>query len=78
MSLREKALEMRNVIDEIELALSSMNGFEDLAPRWDGARNDLIVKVDITVGQVRRIRDAYVKLNDIINSPEYTPANLDS
>ena len=76
MPLPEKALEMRNAIDRIELALSSMNGFDNIARLWDDARDDLIVEVEMSVGTVRQFRTAYDELNRIINSPEFTPANL--
>jgi len=75
--LRKKALEMRNAIDSVELALSGIGGFEDVARLWDGAHDDLAVKVEMRVGLIRQFRSAYDELNRIINSPEYEPTNLE-
>lgn len=76
MSLHQKALEMRNAIDAIELAMSSMGGFEDLARLWEGAADDVQVCAYMTAGQVRQFYAVYGELNRIINSPEFIPANL--
>lgn len=76
MALLEKTLEMRNAIDSIELALSGIEDFAKAADLWDDSRDDLEIKVQMTVGNLRQLRNAYDELNRIINSPEYTPANL--
>lgn len=77
-SLLKKALEMRAAIDEIELALSSVNGFSDQIALWEGAAADLFVKVEIPVGIIRQMGAAYANLNHIINSEEYAPKALTS
>ena len=76
MPLREKALEMRNAIDRIELALNGIDRFESLGELWEGASADLPIKVSMTVGTMRELRNSYDELNRIIHSPEFTPANL--
>lgn len=76
MTLREKALEMRSTIDGIELALHGIDRWEELNTLWEGARADLTVKVEVEVGVFRQIYNALAECNRIINSPEYTPANL--
>ena len=78
MTLREKAMEMRNAIDHIELALNGIDRFGSLDELWEGASADLLIKVSMTVGTMRQLRNAYDELNRIINSPEYTPAQWDS
>jgi len=76
MPLYEKAIEMRNAIDGVELAFSGMEDFAKAADLWDGSRDDLEIKVQMRVGDLRQLRRAYDELNRIINSPEYLPANL--
>jgi hypothetical protein len=76
MSLQQKALEMRNAIDDMEIALSALGGLADVARLWCDAQDDLRIKVKMTVGNVRQIRNAYDELNRIINLPEYIPAKL--
>ena len=76
MPLYEKAIEMRNAIDGVELAFSCMEDFAKAADLWDDSRDDLEIKVQMRVGDLRQLRRAYDELNRIINSPEYLPANL--
>lgn len=72
ISSRQKALNMRNAIDSIELALNGIDRFHEVEELWEGASADLPIKVAMTVGTMRQIRRAYDDLNHIINSPEYT------
>lgn len=76
MNTCEKALEMRSAINAAELAMSGMNGFEDLARFWEGVSDIVMITVHMTVGQVRQFHRAYAELNRIINSPEYAPSSL--
>ena len=76
MPLYEKAIEMRNAIDGVELAFSGMEDFARAADLWNDSRDDLKIKVQMRVGDLRQLRRAYDELNRIINSPEYLPANL--
>jgi hypothetical protein len=76
MSLAAKALEMRNAIDGVELALSGIGNFEAFAGLWENSREDIRISWLITVGNIRQLRHAYDELNRIVNSPEFTPANL--
>jgi hypothetical protein len=76
MPLREKALEMRNAIDGIELALHGNNKITDTARLFDDAEDDLVVKVAMTAGNLRQICTALDECNRIIHSPEFIPANL--
>lgn len=77
MSLREKAIEMRDAIDGIELALHGDKfDIQRMVELFEGARDDLQIKIDMTVADLRHIGRALDECNRIINSPEYTPANL--
>ena len=76
MSLAEKAIEMRNAIDHIELALNGIDRFESLNELWEGASADLPIKVSMTVGTMRQLRGSYDELNRIVHSPEYDPEKL--
>lgn len=75
MDLHTKALEMRNAIDAIELALSACD-FPERAVSWEDARDDLTLFVRMKASTLRQIANAYDELNRIINSPEYAPSKL--
>ena len=78
MSLREKAMEMRNAIDGIDLALHGNIDLPKQRALFSDARDDLKIKVTITVADLRQLGRAMDECNRIANSPEYTPAQLDS
>ena len=78
MSLREKAMEMRNAIDGIELALHGIERLDHVRRLWDDADDDLKIKVEMDAGTLRQICTALDECNRIINSPEYGPFQLDS
>lgn len=76
MPLRDKALDMRNAIDIAELAMSGIENFERLADLFQDCRDDIEIKVPMTVGNLRQLQQGYSELNRIINSQEYAPNNL--
>lgn len=78
MPLAEKALEMRNAIDHIELALHGIDRLEEVRRLWDDADDDLKIKVEMDAATLRQICNALDECNRITNSPEYIPANLGS
>lgn len=72
MTLEQKAADMRNALDSIELALM---GFEDnlleIAELFETTSDDVIVWPKIKVGNLRQLATALAECNRIINSPEY-------
>lgn len=76
MPLKQKALEMRDAIDGIDLALHGIDNWDRLMELWDGARDGLKVQVAIEITVLRQIYAAMGECNRIINSPEYEPAHL--
>lgn len=73
MTLKEKARDMRNAIDAMDLALHGWPELIDLPEKWGEPRHrpDLGVKVPGTTAQVYQICDALAEINRIINSDEY-------
>jgi transcriptional regulator with XRE-family HTH domain len=69
----ERAKEMRNAIDAMELAMMGWPELVDLPEKWGEPRHrsELAVSVPGTAGQVYRICDALEELTRIINSDEY-------
>ena len=78
MSLREKAMEMRDAIDGIDLALHGSNDLPKQRALFSDARDDLKIRVTITAANLRQLGRAMDECNRIANSPECTPAQLDS
>lgn len=71
MSDLTKAQEMRDAIDQIELALMGLGEFADLPRLFDGASNEVIVAPKLKLGEVRRVCEALSECTRIINSPEF-------
>jgi hypothetical protein len=72
-SLAQKARDMRNSIDAMEIALMGWPELINLPKTWGEPRHrpGLGVKVPGTTAQVYRICDALAELTRIINSDEY-------
>jgi len=66
-----KPREMRNAIDMIEGALMGAGELIDITGKFEGARDDLLLMPKITLGQLRRIRNALSECTRIINSDEF-------
>lgn len=78
-ALLERALEMRNAIDQIELALNGWPEVMDLPEMWGEPRHHRELGLrDIkgNCGQVYQIYDAFQELNRIINSDDFTKEAL--
>lgn len=75
-TIRRKALEMRNAIDGIDLALHGENDIERKRKLFKDARDDLMIQVTMTAADLRQIGNAMDECNRIIHSPDYEPANL--
>ena len=76
MSIKEKAVEMRNAIDAIDLALHGIPNWDELISLWQDARDDLQIKIEMDVGTLKQIYEALCECNRIINSEEYMPSQL--
>ena len=74
LTLKQKAKDMRNAIDAMELALMGFGDLVELPRKWGEPRHrdELGVKLPVNCGQVYRVCDALEELTRIINSPEYT------
>lgn len=77
MTLEEKAREMRNALDGIEMALM---GFEDdlleIGELFAATGGHVIVRPKIKVENLRQLTTALAECNRIVNSPEFIPASL--
>jgi hypothetical protein len=73
MTLEEKARDMRNAIDAMEIAMMGFGELVDLPRTWGEPRHrsDLGVTLKVNCGQVYQVTDALAELTRIINSPEY-------
>lgn len=71
MTLEEKAKDMRNAIDGIEGAMMGLPDFVELPRIFDGCGDEVKIKTDMTVGQMRRVCTALEECTRIINSSEY-------
>ena len=81
MTLKEKAMRMRNAINDIELALNAegMDALVAWPDLWKGdARPDLALslRVNISAGTAYQLAAAYRELNTIINSDEFSPQHF--
>jgi hypothetical protein len=77
MTHAQKVREMRNAIDAIDLALHSDVDWEKQRTLFEDARDDLKIRIEMTVQNLRQLCDAKDECNRIINSTEFTPANLE-
>lgn len=75
MTLEQKAQDMRNAIDAIELALMGLGNLVDLPRQFENARPDLRLSVPCTVRDVIQVCKALEECTRIINSPEYEVRN---
>ncbi len=73
MTLEEKARDMRNAIDRMELAMMGFGVLIDLPRQWGEPRHrdGIGVELKVTCGQVYEVCDALEELTRIINSDEY-------
>lgn len=73
MTLEEKATDMRNAINAMELAMMGWIELVDLPETWGEPRHrsELRVCIPGTAGQVYQVCDALAELTRIINSDEY-------
>jgi hypothetical protein len=74
--LEEKAREMRDAIDAIDLALHGIENREELETLWQDARDDLRIKIEMDVATFRQICAALEECNRIANDENYAPAAL--
>lgn len=73
--LEARALTMRSALDQIEGALMGFDELQDQIPLWANVGGaDVRVKLNISVGQLRRIASALVPCNTIVNSEDYAPS----
>ena len=78
MSLEQKAKEMRDALDRIELALCCIEGLDRARRLWDDADDDVVVKLEMSAATLRQLGNAFDECNRIMNSPEFTPALLEA
>lgn len=71
MSDRQKAMDMRHAIDQVELAFQGLGDFPELPRIFDGADDVLIVAPKLKLGDVRQLCKTMAECTRIINSPEY-------
>ncbi len=71
MTLQQKAKEMRNAIDALELALMGFGKLVELPELFEDADEGTALAMPVTVGQVRRVCTALSECTRIINSDEY-------
>ena len=76
MTLRSKAIEMRNAIDAIDLALHGDVDWAELSALWGNGDDDFKIRITMSLGELRHLCAARDECNRIINSPEYLPNNL--
>lgn len=69
--LFRQAKAMHNAIDMIEGALMGCGNLLDLQYIFETSRDDLKIRPEMTVGQLRRICKACAECTRIINSPEF-------
>lgn len=71
MTLKQKAKDMRNAINDIELALRVNDDLEAILERFDEIPGHVVVRPKITLNELRQICSALSECCRIINSPEY-------
>ena len=71
--LRRKAIQMRNAINDVELALSGME-IDSVARLWEDAHDSVMVKLPL--GAIRQLANCYPALNHIMNTAEFNPSAL--
>jgi hypothetical protein len=76
MTLERKALEMRNALDGIELALMGVENLSALPALFETTGENVQIVLRMTVGQMRQICAALGECNRIVNSPDFIPSAL--
>lgn len=72
MTLEQKAQDMRNAIDAIELALMGFqNNLLEISKLFATTGDDVVVCPKIKVKNLHQLATALAECNRIINSPEY-------
>ncbi len=71
LTLEQKAKDMRNAIDGIELALMGFGNLVDLPPLFENQRLDLRLSVACTVQDMLQVCKALEECTRIINSDDY-------
>ena len=78
MTLEQKAKEMRDALDGIELALCGIDGLDRARRLWDDADVDVTIKLEMSAATLRQLGRAFDECNRIMNSPEFIPALLEA
>ena len=71
MSKRTRHQQMRDAINDVELALNGLE-IDSVARLFDGAKDSVMVKFPL--GAVRQLARCYPELNRIINDPAFEKA----
>lgn len=70
--MRSKHQQMRDAINDVELALNELE-VDCLIAEWEGAADTVMVRVPL--GALRRLSRCYPELNRIINDPAFETAS---
>lgn len=76
MTLKSKAIQMRNAIDAIDLALHGDNDLQRMRELFVAARDECVIHISITAADLRQLGVAMDECNRIANSNEFIPSNL--
>ncbi len=68
MSSRSQHQQMRDAINDVELALNGLE-IDDIADRFEFAEDSVMVKVPL--GALRQLARCFPELNRIINDPAF-------
>jgi len=71
--LLRKAMQMRDAINDVELALAGLE-IDTIARRWEDAHDSVMIKVPL--GAIRQLANSYPALNYIMNTAEFNPSAL--
>lgn len=71
MTSKQKYTAMRNAINDIGLALHGIDHLEEVQALFQDARDDLLIKVEMSMATFRQICSALDECNRIINSDEF-------
>lgn len=70
--LLSRAIQMRNALDGIELALMGYGDLVEMPRVFEGTSGDVRIHPVVTVEQMRRVCEALSECTRIVNSDEYT------
>lgn len=76
MTLKSKAMQMRNAIDAIDLALHGDNDLQRMRELFEDARDECVIQVSMTAADLRQLGVAMDECNRIANSNEFIRDNL--